>query len=329
MGIDVRFLAGSDVERQDAGALPSLLARTDGLTWVDIPACDAEAEHVLAHVFGFHPLAVRGCVERNRMPKVHAYTDHVFVVLHGPEQGRAGHIHYVELDLFVGPNYLVTVHGPVNPAVDPAVALRETRAVLERIEAGRLRPRAPVELLYAVVSTVARTMEGLIEELTSDAWRLEQVVTAGDIDDSENFLEELFQTRHGLLAVRTMAALSREIHDRVATVARFIGDDGRPFVDDLVEQFDRVRGIADGQKEYVEGVIEHYRTRTETKMTIAAERLAVIAVVTLPITALASIYGMNVIVNGETDFVHLTVVLVVMAAMSAALLRWAKRQGWW
>ena len=329
MGIDVRFLAGSDVERQDAGALPSLLARTDGLTWVDIPACDAEAEHVLAHVFGFHPLAVRGCVERNRMPKVHAYTDHVFVVLHGPEQGRAGHIHYVELDLFVGPNYLVTVHGPVNPAVDPAVALRETRAVLERIEAGRLRPRAPVELLYAVVSTVARTMEGLIEELTSDAWRLEQVVTAGDIDDSENFLEELFQTRHGLLAVRTMAALSREIHDRVATVARFIGDDGRRFVDDLVEQFDRVRGIADGQKEYVEGVIEHYRTRTETKMTIAAERLAVIAVVTLPITALASIYGMNVIVNGETDFVHLTVVLVVMAAMSAALLRWAKRQGWW
>lgn len=329
MGMDVHFLAGSGVERHDPGDLPSLLARTDGMTWVDIPSCDADAERVLADVFGFHPLAVRGCVERNRVPKVHAYADHVFIVLHGPEQGRAGHIHYVELDLFVGPNYVVTVHGPVNPAVDPVTVLRETRAVLERIEAGRLRPKAPVELLYAVVSTMARTMEAMIEELTSDAWRLEQVVTQGDIDDSEEFLEELFQTRHGLLAVRTMAALSLEIHARVATVARFIADDGRPFVDDLVEQFDRVRGLADGQKEYVEGVIEHYRTRTETKMTIAAERLAVIAVVTLPITALASIYGMNVIVNGATDVVHLGVVLLVMAAMSAALLRWARRQGWW
>lgn len=329
MGIDVRFVAGSTSERHDPGALPSLLARDEGLTWVDIPACDAEAQQVLSEVFDFHPLAVRACVERNRVPKVHAYADHVFIVLHGPERGRAGHIHYIELDLFVGPNYLVTVHGPVNPAVDPAVPLRETRAVLKRIEAGRLRPKAPFELLYAVVSAVARTMEGLIEDLTSDAWRLEQVVTAGDISNSEDFLEELFRTRHGLLAVRTMAALSREIHARVATVVRFIPERGRPFFDDLVEQFDRLLGIADGQKDYVEGVIEHYRTRTETKMTIAAERLAVIAVVTLPITALASIYGMNVIVNEETDFVHLSVVLVVMAAMSAALLRWAKRQGWW
>jgi magnesium transporter len=55
----------------------------------------------------------------------------------------------------------------------------------------------------------------------------------------------------------------------------------------------------------------------------------VIAAVTLPITALSSIYGMNVIVNSRTHPVHLAVVLAVMAVMSAALLRWARRQGWW
>jgi magnesium transporter len=64
-------------------------------------------------------------------------------------------------------------------------------------------------------------------------------------------------------------------------------------------------------------------------MTIAAERLAVIAVITLPITALSSIYGMNIIVNDGTDFTHLAVVLAVMVAISATMLRWAKRQGWW
>jgi magnesium transporter len=64
-------------------------------------------------------------------------------------------------------------------------------------------------------------------------------------------------------------------------------------------------------------------------MTIAAERLAVIAAVTLPITALSSIYGMNVIVNDRTHYLQLAVLLAVMAAMSAALLRWTKQQGWW
>ena len=62
-----------------------------------------------------------------------------------------------------------------------------------------------------------------------------------------------------------------------------------------------------------------------TKMTIAAERLTLTAVLTLPITALSSVYGMNTIVNDRTDFPH----LAVMAAMSATLLRWAKRHGWW
>jgi Mg2+ and Co2+ transporter CorA len=90
-----------------------------------------------------------------------------------------------------------------------------------------------------------------------------------------------------------------------------------------------LQSIADGQKEYLQGVIEFYRTRTDTKMTIAAERLAVIAVVTLPITALSSVYGMNIIVNYHTDFPHLGVVLGIMTVMSIALLAWAKRRGWW
>jgi Mg2+ and Co2+ transporter CorA len=64
-------------------------------------------------------------------------------------------------------------------------------------------------------------------------------------------------------------------------------------------------------------------------MTIAAERLAVIAALTLPITAVSSVLGMNLIVNTHTHYVQLIVTLVLMTAMSALLLRWAKKQGWW
>ena len=327
--MDVWVIADGGVEQKAVEELELLIALQEGLVWVDIPTCDEEGVRVLSEVFGFHPLAVRDCVERNQVPKVHAYSDHVFIVLHAPERGRGGSVHYVELDQFVGPGFLVTVHGPLDQAVNPDVALRETRAVLKRLQSGRLRPSSSFELSYAIVTALARHQESFLAALAREAGRLEQRVMGGEIDDPEQFLEELFRSRHELLVVRTMAALSREIYGRMVTLERFVPGASQALVADLADQFARVSGVADGQKDFLQGVIEFYQTRTNTKMTIAAERLAVIAAVTLPITALSSIYGMNVIVNDRTHPVHLAVVLLVMAVMSMVLLRWTKRQGWW
>jgi magnesium transporter len=327
--MDVCVISDQGVEQHHAEEFQMLLADGAGLVWVDIPQCDEQATRILSDVFGFHPLAIRDCVERNQVPKFHPYADHLFVVLHAAERGQGGHVHLLELDQFIGPNYLVTVHGPINPAVDPQLALRETSSVRRRIEAGRLRPRTPVELSYALVSALTRHQEAVVATLAREAGLLEQRVMAGDIGDPEPFLEELFRARHELLVVRTMSAQTREVYGRMATLDHPVSLQARPRIEDLVDQFDRVRSIADGEKEYLQGVIEFYQTRTETKMTVAAERLAVIAAVTLPITALSSIYGMNVIVNERTHIVHLIVVLAIMAAMSATLLRWARQQGWW
>src|ERR1700710_132012 len=67
--------------------------------------------------------AAGGGARRNPVPKVHVYPGHVFIVLHGPERGAHGHVHYLELDQFVGPDWVVTVHGPLNPAVPLDAAL--------------------------------------------------------------------------------------------------------------------------------------------------------------------------------------------------------------
>ena len=98
---------------------------------------------------------------------------------------------------------------------------------------------------------------------------------------------------------------------------------------DLAEQYDRVRHVCDGEKEFLFGVIDLFQTRTTTKMTIAMERLAVLAAVTLPVTAIASIAGMNVIVNDRTHVAQLLLLVTVMATISAVLLRWTRKQGWW
>jgi magnesium transporter len=326
--MDVWLLTADGIERRPVDELAVLLDRPDGVVWVDVPDPDDAAVRVLNDVFGFHHQAVHDCAVRNQVPKVHAYADHVFVVLHTPEMGMGGHVHYVELDQFIGRRYLITVHGPLNPVVQKSAALRETSAVLRRIQEGRLRPADGFELSYAIVCALVRRQESFVEEQTREVWKLEQHVTGGHLGNPEKFLDEMFRTRHGIVAVRTMAALSREIYGRLATVARGVPADARPLLDDVVDQFNRVFAIADGQKEYLQGVIDFYRTRSDTKMTVAAERLAVIAAITLPITALSSIYGMNLIVNERTHVAQLIAVLLVMAGMSGLLLAWAKRQGW-
>ncbi|MFD0518725.1 magnesium transporter CorA family protein [Paractinoplanes durhamensis] len=327
--IRVLSITDAHVEEHAVAEVSALLERPGALVWVDIPECTEEAISLLTEVLRGHPLAVRDCMQRNRVPRVRIYPHQQLLILHGPERGPSGHVHYLELDQIIGEKFLVTVHGPINPALSLKVALRETDGVRRRLESGRLRPNSPYELSYAITSSLIHHLETFIEEVTADVWHLEQRVTGGQLGNPEEFLEELFQARHGLLAVRTMGALGAEVYGRLATLDARVPAGDLPLVMDLVDQLTRIKNLADGEREYLQGVIEFYRARAETKMTVAAERLAVIAVVTLPITALSSIYGMNIIVHEHTELPQLVVVLTIMAVMSALLLTWAKRRGWW
>lgn len=327
--MEVRFITSSGAQDHDVGDLPALLERGDGFVWVDVPAWDDEAESVMTDVLHLHPLVIDACRRRNHVPTVHSYVDHFFITLHTPLLGHAGHVHLLELDQVVGRTFLVTVHGPLNPAVDPAEALVETEAVLRRIRTGRLVPRSPAEVSYAAGSAIARRQRGLIGAVAEKIPELEQQVMAGDFRQPEPLLEEMFLIRHELLTARTMAAQSCDVYARISTLERLAPEQDQPFLKDLADQFDRVRSIGDGESQFLFGVIELYQTRVSTKMTVAMERLAVIAAVTLPITALASIYGMNVIVNERTHWIQLAIVVLVMITISSLLLRWARRQGWW
>jgi Mg2+ and Co2+ transporter CorA len=326
--MDVRFISASGVEHCKVNQLLELLGRKEGFVWVDMRADEPDVEAVLSKVFCFHPRAVKDCLERNAVPKTHVYADHVLAVLHAPQPGQHGHVHYVELDQLIGPNYLVTVHGPVNPAVPDEAMYVETAAVANRLDAGRLRPPTAYVLSSSIVSALITRLHDDLAMRTKDVWRIEQEVTGGTMGDVEEFLDDMFRVRHGLIVVRTMATMSAEIYGRLRGLEVY-GAEGQRQLDNSLDQFTRLATTARSQEEYLQGVIGFYQTRTNTKMTIAAERLAVIAAVTLPITALSSIVGMNVIVNDATQPGLLGVLLAVMGAMSVVLLIWAKRRGWW
>jgi magnesium transporter len=341
--MDVLVIGDGGVERHDAEELPRLLKREDALIWVDVPVCDPFASHVLSDVFGFHSIAVRDCVERNHVSKFHVYADHLFNVLHAPQVGRRGHVHYVELDQFIGRNYLVTVHGPLNPAVDPEVALLDTRAVLGRIERGSLVPGSPFELSHAIVTAMTRREIDLVAKLAQESGRLEQSVMLGEErDDPEAFLEELFQIWYELLAIRTMAVHSAATYTRMIKQARDVRDTAPPLFSDIIDQFELVKSMADGQREFLHGVIEFYQTRTSTHTTIAAEKVAStgvqqnddmrritawVAIVAVP-TAVTGFFGQNVPYPGFGTKAGVLASVVIMLIMALILYITFRRKKW-
>jgi Mg2+ and Co2+ transporter CorA len=341
--MDIHLISEAGAERHREEDLKQLLGRESALTWVDIPACDECAARTLSDVFGFHAIAVRNCVERNHVSKVHAYGDHVFTVLHAPQIGTAGHVHYIELDQFIGPNYLVTVHGPLNPVVDPEVALLDTGLVRRRIEQGHLRPQSPFDLSYAIVSALTRREADLVARLAQESGRLEQRVMLEETrEDPEAFVEDLFRVWYELLAIRTIAAHSGATYGRMTKLVRSLPVTARPLVADNADQFDTVRSMADGQREFLHGVIEFYQTRIHTHMTIAAENVAAtavqqnddmrkitawVAIIAVP-TAVTGFFGQNVPYPGfgaRAGFIASALIMVIVAFILYGIF---KRQKW-
>jgi magnesium transporter len=329
-GITSRFITDDGGLADSTAPVASLLTRSDGFVWLDVAEWTTQVDELLAPALGLHPVAREYVRARNHMPMVHGYRDHLFLVLHRPVVLGRGQTHIVELDLFVGDRFLITVHKRDEAQIGAVEAKSEIAETVDRLEAGRIEPRTPIELTHALVSLMALRQRLLVQDVAVRVADVEQRVLRGQLTNTEQSLEEMFLVRYELLSVRTTAAHSEDVLARARKLLpRGHSHDDDAQLADLQDMFRRVHRMTDSEQELLVGVIDLYRTRTDTKMMIAGERLAVLAAITLPATAISSVYGMNVIVNPHTQVVQLIVVLVVMAAISGWLLRWTKKQGWW
>ena len=325
----VRLVSNGGVMEKSVEEIPVLLKREDGFVWLDVPVWTVEIDGLLAAELNLHPVAREYCRVRNHMPMVHGYRDHVFMVLHRPVVLGQGETRLVELDLFVGDRFLITVHKRDDASIAAVEAVSEIEETLDRIGGGRIAPRTPVELTHALVSLMALRQRLLVQDVAVRVSEVEDKVLHQQLTNPEHALEEMFLVRYELLSVRTTAAHSEEVLARARKLLGPGHHDDEVQLADLQDMFRRVHRMTDSEQELLAGVIDLYRTRNDTKLTIASERLAVLAAITLPATAISSVYGMNVIVNPHTEPVQLTVVLIIMAAISGVLLRWTKKQGWW
>ena len=241
--------------------------------------------------FQFHPVAIVKLIfaDRNHVPpspcvpgpRVHRRT-HL-------RRGAGGARALSEPDQFVGEDFLVTVHGPLNPKVPRGGAARDAGG--GGPDSGRPHPAFHLDLPTPSSPRIARRESEMVAEIAREVGLLEQRVMAGEDEDPQEFLSQLFSARHGLLTIKTMAEQGSEIPSAAIKLTRFAPPNGLELMKDVLDQYETVAHISDSQLRFLIGVTEFYRARTDTRVTIAAERLAVIAALTLPITSLSSIVG--------------------------------------
>jgi Mg2+ and Co2+ transporter CorA len=308
----VRWISSDATEQRTVEELGSLLDRAEGFVWVDIPTVNDAAERVLTDVFRFHPLAVRDCREPGHVPKVHAYADHLFMMLQVPERGPNGQIQHRELNQFIGSPYLVTVHKRLG-ASPPEVEHLETSAVVGRLEAGRVHPRTPAELSYAITTRLSARMEALVSELARSVASLNQSLREGRLRVSETVIDEMFELRDALLAVETIATQNHAICARMATLTTRVASPGpHPLLNDILDQFELIRDLCRAKRELLQGVLDFTRTRATTRMDRVMSRIALLGAVALPVAVISDLYGMNVLVFQP---MHLNVLAMILGAV--------------
>jgi magnesium transporter len=327
--VDIRWVS------RDRGLEPAVLddvkflrTRDDGFVWVDIARPDGPAREILRDTFDFHPLAVGECFERIPLPKVHVYADHAFIVLNGLERGSDDQLHLLPMKHFVGPGILVTVRGPIHEAVDASASEREVQSVLTRMESGHFRPTNGVELGHAIATALARRLEVRVGELAARITVLERRVLVNSPRQSEAVLLEMFTARHELQIVRTNAAQSHEVYARLSGI-RTMPPEVLPWLIDLNDQFQHLRNICDGEREYLQEVLDLYQTRVANELNRFVRFLTSWGAIGLTGTLIAGVYGMNFTHMPELDWRLGYPMALGLMLVSGLLLAWYFRRKDW
>jgi len=295
-----------------------------GLTWVNVVSPDLETANELSDRFGWHPLDVEDVVSTRERPKVDDYEDegYLFVVLHFPAYDKAvQRLDTAELDVFIGPDYLVTIPNrellPVTRLFGRCDNDEELRELLFAKGSGRV--------LYEVLDDLFDYCFPILDKIGHKLRAVENDMFEGEAEDVvrdiSNVKLEIISYRKVIKPVRaTLRALERRVD-------RFLPEELDLYFDDIVDAAERIWDQLDNYKEVIEALEATNESVISHKQNDVLRILTIFSVVLLPLTLISGIFGMNVQFPGEgTHDAFWTVVGVMLVTIlgMVCFFRWKR-----
>jgi magnesium transporter len=294
------------------------------LRWLHIDQPTPLERAWLAEHFDFHPLDLEDVMSRNQRPKLDEYPDYLFIVLHFPVfDKQVGRLNAGELDLFVGPDYVITLP---NQALQPIEYLFERCRTNADIRE-QYFSKSPGYLLYHIVDQsfdycfpMLRKIGNKLEQLEDDIFRgrSEEVVR-----DISNVKQEIINFRKIIRPQRTV------LRDLERTKQRYLTEEELEiYFDDIVDASERIWDMLENYKEVVEALEDTNESVLTHRVNDVLRVLTAFSVVILPLTFLASLWGMNVGVPGEGDIAAFWAIVGAMLALLVGMVAFFRHRGW-
>lgn len=282
----VACVGGLCIERDiSTSEIHEYLREPTNLVWLDVQDPGEQELEMLLEQFGFHPLSVEDVVHPDQRPKVDEYKGYLFVVIHSVRSHNDLHqVEMCEVDLFIGRNYLVTVHHGTAPAL--------TEAFTRWTSGGDMIQEGLGFLVYTVLDSLVDAyfpVLDAIEEHMEDT-ELELFTKAG-----AGHVPHLLRLKRTLMQLRRVVSPLREVFNAFLRREQllFTGQT-RIYLHDVYDHVLRIIDALEMEREMLSGAVEANLTVLSNRLNATMKTLTVITVVVAMMGAVFGAWGMNV-----------------------------------
>ncbi|HWP98814.1 MAG TPA: magnesium/cobalt transporter CorA [Syntrophomonadaceae bacterium] len=306
----------------DLNQKDELLASPQNLLWIDLFDCTASELNEIGRIFDFHPLALEDCLQESPRAKVDRYDDYSFFVFHAlryfEEAEEEDEITSIELDVFMGSNYVVTIH-PVALAAVGKLA----RVCLKDIQYMLLGPE---HLLYRIIDNIVDDYYPIMERLGERIDDLEDNIF---IKRGQETFEEILALKTTLILLRKVLIPQRRIFGNVGNhYSFFVNDENVPYYVDLLDHMDSILDTSNTYRDLVNSSTEIYYSIISGRTNEIITVLTIMTVIMMPLTVITGFYGMNVNLPGMHNPWASFSILGGMMLLSLGMLVFFRRRRW-
>lgn len=320
-----RHRSGTVLDTLELEQVASALQDPQARLWIDlVNASPDEQRRVLEGVFRFHPLAIEDAINEVHVPKVDDYGSYLYLVLHTFKLGdERMDIDTHELDIFLGENYLITLHEHASRAID----------MLWQQDYHRTRglARGPAFLLYELLDRQLDSFIPLLDEFETRVEGLGDTIFAnGTRLEERQILNDILTAKSTALRVRRILtpqhAVMLELAEKDFSV---IPNEARLYFQDLGDHIVRLADLAESMRELVTGTMTIHLTLTSNRLNEVMKVLTVISTIFMPLSFFAGVYGMNFEYMPELGWRwSYPVILLFFLSLAAGMLMLFRRRRW-
>jgi magnesium transporter len=307
-------------------AYTDAIQNKSGILWVDFDGEEAEpTEHILLHTFEFHPLAVDDALHETHVPKVDDWERYIYIAMHAISfTSGEEDIEGIELDIFLGDNYIVTHHDL------PIQALNRVWDACTKD--ARHFKRGADHVLYKLTDELIVDYMQVVEALDEEIEKVEAEVLG---KPSAQIVQRIFTLKRATLHLRRVLSPLREVLNKLARDDYEVIDaKDRIYFRDVYDHLVRLHDISESLRDLVGGVLDTYLSVINNRMNEIMKTLTLITTLFMPITFVTGFFGMNFFQPVSMELSRWTsnpafiVMLIIVIATPMGMFLWMRKRKW-